>query len=187
MTSTARDPRLSRLAEIVRRRAVLHGDFTLSSGQKSSYYFDCRKVTHDPEGVTLVGELVYEALQGCGAEAVGGPATAANSIVTATQMTSYHRGKPLQAFYVRSEAKEHGTGKRIEGNLPAAGGKVALVEDAITSGGSLLGAIEAVEAEGCKVARVVVLVDRRQGGVDRLRAKGYDVHALLLADADRIL
>lgn len=181
------DPRLTRLAAILQAKAVLHGDFTLSSGQKSTYYFDGRKVTHDPEGIALVGELFLEAIDGTGAIAVGGPATAANAIVTATQLTSYLKKRPLQAFYVRSEPKQHGTGLRIEGNLPPAGSPVAMVEDAITTGGSLLSAIEAVEGAGCKVVKVIAIVDRRQGGVQRLREKGYRVQALLEADKDKVL
>ncbi len=177
------DPRMKRLAQLVQEKAVLRGDFTLASGKKSSYYFDGRRVTHDPEGVLLVGALVGELLEEEGIEAVGGPATAANAIVTATQMAAAQRGWPLGAFYVRSEAKQHGTGRVVEGCPPEApGARVAIVEDTITTGGSVQKAIEAVEAEGLTVAKVVVLVDRRQGGMDALRASGYDAVALFEAD-----
>lgn len=177
------DPRLTRLRAIFQEKAVLHGDFTLASGQKSSYYFDGRKVTHDPEGIALVGALVSELLERHGLHALGGPATAANSIITAAQLTSQLRGYPVSAFYVRGERKAYGAGKLIEGNPPPAGASVMIVEDSMTTGGSVLKAIQAVEEEGLRVAVVLVLVDRRQGGADALRAKGYTVHALLEADA----
>lgn len=177
------DPRRQRLREIIAAKAVLRGDFTLASGQRSTIYFDGRKVTNDAEGVALVGALVEEIAQEAKAEAIGGPATGAIPIVTAAQIASYQRRRALPGFYVRSERKAHGTGQLIEGNLPTAkGARVAVVEDAITTGGSLLKAIEAIEAAGCKVAKVIVMVDRQQGGVENLRSKGYDVEALFKAD-----
>ncbi len=183
----ADDPRLLRLKEIVEKKAVLHGDFTLTSGAKSTYYFDGRRVTHDAEGVSLVGALMQELVNKAGAEAVGGPASAANAIITSVQMVSFQKKQPVAGFYVRSEQKAHGTQQLIEGNLPQrAQAPVAVVDDTMTTGGSLERAIEAVEAAGCKVALVAVVVDRQQGGAQRLRAKGYDVRALLVADADKI-
>ena len=181
------DPRLLRLKEILEKKAVLHGDFTLASGAKSTYYFDGRRVTHDPEGVTLVGTLMQELVHASGAQAIGGPTSAANAIITSVQVISQQKGQPIDGFYVRSEQKAHGTQQMIEGNLPArAGAPVAIVDDTMTTGGSLERAIEAAEAKGCKVVLVGVVVDRQQGGADRLRAKGYNVKALLVADADKI-
>ena len=183
MPIDANDPRRARLKELVESLAVLRGTFTLSSGKQSNYYFDGRKVTHDAEGVALVGALVYEALEGAGVEAIGGPAAGANPIITATQIVSYQKTRPLAGFFVRSERKGHGTERLIEGNLPSTpGARVAVVDDVVTTGGSLRRAIEAVEAAGCVVGRAVVLVDRRQGGCEALRADGYDVVALFEAD-----
>ena len=177
------DVRRARLKEIIEARAVMRGSFTLASGKTSSYYFDGRRATHDPEGVGLIGELVAE-LVAPGVAAIGGPATAANPIITATQIAAARAGRPVDAFYVRSQTKEHGTKKLVEGNLPAPGAEVVVVDDTMTTGGSLRHAIEAVEAEGCKVARVIVVVDRGEGGADALRARGYEVGALFHADAD---
>ena len=180
-----RDPRLARLKEIVDEKAVLRGEFTLTAGKKSSYYFDGRRVTHDAEGVALAGAVILDILKEAGVAAVGGPATGANPIITATQVASYMKHAPLAGFYVRSEAKAHGTKKLIEGNPPAEkGAAVAIVDDTMTTGGSIQRAIAAVEAEGYRVAKVVVIVDRRQGGAEALRAKGYDVVALFEADAE---
>jgi orotate phosphoribosyltransferase len=181
------DPRLERLKEIVEKKAVLHGDFTLASGAKSTYYFDGRRVTHDPEGVTLVGALMQELVKASGAVAVGGPASAANAIITSVVMTSFQKKQPVDGFYVRSEVKQHGTQQLVEGNLPQGPqAPVAVVDDTMTTGGSLMTAIEAVEARGCKVALVAVVVDRQQGGAERLKAKGYLVKTLLVADGDKI-
>ena len=181
------DPRLLRLRELLEKKAVLHGDFTLASGAKSTYYFDGRRVTHDPEGVTLVGMLMQELVHAAGAEAIGGPTSAANAIITAVQVVSFQKKEPIDGFYVRSEQKTHGTQQMIEGNLPVRpGAPIAIVDDTMTTGGSVERAIEAAEAKGCKVVLVGVMLDRRQGGAERLKAKGYNVQALLLADADEI-
>lgn len=177
------DSRRNRLKEIIEARAVMRGSFTLASGKTSSYYFDGRRATHDPEGAGLIGELVAELLDP-GIEAIGGPATAANPIITATQIAAARAGRPIDAFYVRSQTKEHGTKKLVEGNLPAPVAEVVIVDDTMTTGGSLRHAIEAVEAEGCRVARVLVVVDRGEGGADALRARGYEVSALFHADAE---
>jgi len=178
------DPRAARLKQILEEKAVLRGEFTLSSGKKSSYYFDGRRATHDAEGAAMIGALVSELLGDAGINVVGGPATGANAIVTATQIASYAKMQPMDGFYVREEAKGHGAKRLVEGNPPARGGKVAIVDDTMTTGGSIQRAIDAVEAEGLVVAKVVVIVDRRQGGAEALRAKGYEVEALFEADGE---
>ncbi len=185
MPIDSNDPRRMRLKEILEEKAVLRGDFTLASGKKSTYYFDGRKVTHDAEGVAMIGAIVEEMLHGESIEAVGGPATAANPIITATQVASYMKQRSLPGFYVRTEKKAHGTGQLIEGNVPKTkGARVAVVDDTMTTGGSLMKAIEAVEAAGYVVAKVIVVVDRQQGGGELLRGKGYAYEALFRADGD---
>ncbi len=171
----------NKLLEVFKKYAVLHGEFTLASGAKSSYYFDGRLLTLLPEGAYLVGKEVFSLLVGK-VDAVGGPTLGADPIVTAVAVISHLEGQPIPAFIVRGEVKKHGTQKRIEGHLPR-GGRVAIVEDVITTGGSVFQAIEAVEAEGCQVVKVIALLDRQQGGSDKLRRRGYDFVALLKADA----
>ena len=163
--------------------ALTYGDFTLSSGAKSSYYFDGRLISLHPEGAYLLGKAFLESLQGSGVAAVGGPAMAAIPIVTAVALVSQLEGSPLEAFFVRGEAKGHGAGKQVEGRLPD-GSRVAILDDVCTSGGSLFTAIEAVEEAGCKVERVLAILDRRQGGGEELRRRGYDFRVLLEADAE---
>ncbi len=172
---------LGALKRLLEERAILHGDFTLSSGQKSSYYFDGRRVTLWPEGAYLVGKALFELLRQTDVVAVGGPTLGADPIATAVAVVSFQEGHPLPAFIVRRETKGHGTQQPIEGCLPPAGSAVALVDDVITTGGNLFKAIEAVEAAGCRVARIAVLVDRQQGGADELRRRGYAVTALFRA------
>ena len=158
--------------------AFLRGEFTLTSGKKSNYYFDGKKVTLSPEGAYQVGKAVFDQLAGVGIDAVGGVPVGAYSMVAAVALVSHLEGKPIPAFIVREETKEHGTKRRIEGHLKE-GSRVAIVDDVITTGGSLLRAIKAVEAANCKVVKVIVLVDRNEGGGDRLRQEGYDFTALL--------
>lgn len=169
------------LKKLLEQRAVLRGDFTLASGQKSAYYFDGRRVTLWPEGAYLVGKALFEVLRQTDVQAVGGPTLGADPIVAAVAVVSYQEGHPLPAFIVRREAKGHGTQQAIEGCLPPAGSPVALVDDVITTGGNLFQAIGAVKAAGCRVACVVVLVDRQQGGAEELRRRGYAFSALFQA------
>ena len=171
-----------RLLEVFKERGVLYGDFTLSSGLKAAYYFDGRMVTLWPEGAYLIGRKVFRIAEAAGAEAVGGMSIGADPIVAAVAVVSQLEGKPIPAFIVRAGVKEHGTQKRIEGPLKA-GSRVAIVDDVITTGGSVLRAIEAAEAEGCRVVKVVALLDRQQGGADEIRRRGYDFAAILSADA----
>jgi len=172
-----------RLLEIFREKAVLRGDFTLSSGLKASYYVDGRMVTLWPEGAYLIGKKVLDILDGAGIEAVGGMTVGADPIATAVSLVSHLEGRNIPAFIVRGGVKEHGTQKVIEGPVKD-GSRVAIVDDVLTTGGSIIKAIEAVEAKGCSVVKVVVLLDRQQGGVDEIRRRGYDLAAIFTADAD---
>ncbi len=174
--------RKGRLKEIVHQKAILHGDFILSSGLPSSYYFDGKMVTHDPEGLSLIGSLIFDAIKDQGIQGVGGLTMGADPIAAATALVSHLRGQPIPAFTVRREAKQHGTRKMVEGQLPPKGARVAIVDDVITTGYSVLKAIEAAEAEGCVVAKVIVVVDRQQGGAQEIRKRGYPFEALLTAD-----
>ncbi len=158
--------------------ALLQGEFTLASGKKSDYYFDGKKLTLSPEGAYWVGKAMFDELTEIDVDAIGGLAIGADPIVTAVALISHLEGKPIPAFIVRDVAKEHGTKRKIEGHLKP-GSRVAIVEDVITTGGSVSKAIEAVEAVNCKVVKVIVLVDRHEGGSDKLKKKGYNFTAIL--------
>ncbi|MBF8266856.1 MAG: orotate phosphoribosyltransferase [Dehalococcoidia bacterium] len=163
--------------------ALKYGEFTLASGAPSSYYFDGRLISLHPEGAYYLGKVFLESLGSYDVAAVGGPATAAIPLVTAIALVSHLEGKPIEAFFVRAEAKAYGTGQRVEGRL-VQGSRVAVVDDVCTTGSSLFGAIEAVESEGCQVMKILTILDRHQGGSEELRRRGYDFQALLEADAE---
>src|SRR5262245_51312162 len=161
---------LSRLADVLRERSILRGRFTLASGRESTWYLDCRKTTLDPEGATLVGRCILDRIdrEGIQPAAVGGLTLGADPIAAAVAVVSWQAGRPIPAFIVRKSAKDHGTGRRIEGWLPE-GKPVLIVEDVVTSGGSSLEAIAAVEQAGATVAGIVAIVDREEGGAEALR------------------
>jgi len=158
--------------------ALMQGEFTLASGKKSNYYFDGKKLTLSPEGAYWIGKAIFDEVTKISVDAVGGVATGAYPIATAVALVSHLEGKPLPAFMVREVTKEHGTKRQIEGHLKE-GFRVAVVEDVITTGGSVSKVIEAVEAVNCKVVKVIALVDRHEGGSDRLKEAGYDFTAIL--------
>ena len=162
--------------------ALTFGEFVLASGRTSSYYFDGRLLTLSPQGANLVAKALLPVIRASGAEAVGGPAVGAVPLVTAIAARSGRDGgAPTPGFFVRKEAKDHGAGKTVEGPLPP-GAKVAVVDDVCSTAGSLYMAIEAAEAAGHEVALAACILDRAQGGGDRLRADGYRFHAVLAAD-----
>ena len=173
---------LERLLTLVKEKALLPGEFVFVSGVKSSYYIDGRVITLSAEGVPLVGRMVFDTIVDVGVDAVGGPTLGADPIVTAVVFTSYQMGKPIHGFIVRGELKTHGTQKQIEGNIKE-GWRVAIVDDVITTGGSILRAIKAVEEKGCRVVKVVTLLDWQQGGSNELRRRGYEFTSFLSADA----
>lgn len=173
------------LLQLLRRKSVRFGDFTLASGAKSDFYVDCRVTTMDAVGARLIGELGWELIRrvaaetGVTVEAVGGLTMGADPVALAVAIASGREGAggPLHAFAVRKTAKAHGLGRLIEGNF-AAGQSVVVVDDVITTGGSTLQAIDAIEKEGGKVAFVMALVDREEGGKAAIEARGVPVYAL---------
>jgi orotate phosphoribosyltransferase len=174
----------SRLREILLTKSVKTGTFTLASGRQSDLYVDCRVTTLDAEGALLTGRLMLDLLEREASRldvlpaAIGGLTLGADPLALATAIASAQRGGPLiQAFTVRKEAKEHGRGRRIEGNFDPAL-PVVVVDDVITTGESTLKAIQAIENEGGKVAFVLVLVDREEGGRENIASKGHQVAAL---------
>ena len=171
------------LLSTLRSKSVFHGDFTLSSGAKSKFYIDCRLTTLDASAAWLVGQLVHRAIRteekkrGLKINCIGGLTMGADPIAVATGMVSANEGSPLQVFVVRKAPKGHGQTKLIEGNFKS-GDTVVIVDDVVTKGDSTLTAINAVEKEGGKVAFVVVLVDRQEGGKKAIEDRGYSVVSL---------
>ena len=172
----------AQLRRLLLERSVRRGDFILASGQRSSYYIDCRLTTMSAEGMVLIGRMGLAAIRRAGwtPRAVGGLTMGADPVAYAIAAASHGTELEIDAFSVRKEAKTHGTGQQIEGNLRA-GDAVVVVEDVITSGGSAKRAIGAVEAAGGKVLGVLAVVDRGQGGRGVLEANGVKVVALTTA------
>jgi orotate phosphoribosyltransferase len=167
------------LRRLLLTRSVRHGDFLLASGQRSSYYIDCRLSTMSAEGQVLIGRLGLAAIRTAGwrPQAIGGLTMGADPVAYAVAAASWSSGPAIDAFSVRKEAKEHGTGRLIEGNF-GSGDEVVVVEDVITSGGSAQRAIAAVRAAGGRVAGVLAVVDREEGGRGAIEAAGLTVVAL---------
>jgi orotate phosphoribosyltransferase len=162
-----------RLKELILREGVKRvKDVKLSKGGTSSFYVDCRMVTTHPEGAFLIAETILDMIEDDDVDAVGGPTLGADPIVGAVCYASQCRNRPLRGFLVRKEEKQHGLQKLVEGQLPE-GGNVVVVEDVVTSGGSVLEAIQRIEARGASVARIIAVVDRLQGARDKFEAAGY--------------
>ena len=156
-----------RLRELFRDRALQFGDFTLASGKKSSYYVNSKKVLFHAEAISLLGELLYETTNDLDFQAIGGLEVGAIPMAAAA-LTAFHRhGRSLEGFFVRKEVKGHGSKDRVEGQVNR-GDKVVVIDDVLTTGGSVIQAIEAVEALGATVVRVVCICDRLQGAKEAL-------------------
>lgn len=167
-----------KLKRLIKENSILRGKFTLSSGKESNYYIDARLTTLHPEGLHLVGKIFLdEIITGPEIKAVGGPTMGADPIVGSILVLSNQRRHPLYGFIVRKDEKDHGTGKLIEGD-PKSGHGVAIVEDVITTGRSVFWAIEAVEKSGALVKKVLVIVDREEGGRERIEEKGYEFFSI---------
>jgi orotate phosphoribosyltransferase len=168
----------ARLLEIIREKSYEEREVTLTSGRKSNFYIDGKQTTLDPEGAYLVGKIFYEMIKER-AEAVGGPTLGADPIVTAVALVSHQEGHPIAAFIIRKEPKGHGKGLWIEGDKAVKKGtRVAILEDVVTTGGSLLKAIRIAEEHGLVVVQALALVDREEGGKEELAAQGYTLEAV---------
>jgi len=144
--------------------------FKLASGRESPYYVDCRPVTHSAEGLALIGEIIFDLIKDLEVEAVGGLTMGADPLAHATALVSFQRGKPVNAFSVRKFSKEHGMGGLVVGPV-SPGDRVVVLEDVITTGGSVLKAVAAAREFGLKVLEVIVLVDREEGGREAVLAQ----------------
>lgn len=180
------DQSRARLVAIIKERSFTTGsEMRLASGRTSSFYFNMKPTMLHPEGAHLIGQLICEALAGSGVELVGGLEMGAVPIATAVAAVSHMRGTPLRAFFVRKQAKEHGTQSLVEGLAKGEtlqGRRVAILEDVTTTGGSAMKAIEAVRAAGAVLDRVITIVDRREGASDTFAAADVTFAPLLTVD-----
>lgn len=167
------------LVALLARRSSRRGEFTLSSGRRSDFYIDARLTTMSADGLALIGPLALDRIRHHFPDAtdVGGLTLGADPISCAIALASASTGQPLDAFTVRKEAKAHGTGRSIEGPLKS-GSVAVVVEDVITTGESALRAVSAVRQHGATVAGVLALVDREEGGRERIENEGLAVVSL---------
>ncbi len=166
------DPR-QQLIEFISSEAVFHGDFTLTSGKKATYYVDLRKVSLDHRVAPLIGQVMLDLIANIpDVDAVGGLTMGADPIAAAVLHQGVARGLEYDAFVVRKEAKDHGRGRQVEGP-DLEGKRVIVLEDTSTTGGSPLKAIEALIAVGAEIAAVAVVVDRATGAREVIEEAGY--------------
>lgn len=168
----------TQLIRLFHGRALKFGDFTLASGKKSTYYLDGKQITLHSAGLKLVSEGLLDLLHDVEFAAIGGMSIGADPIVGGVLTAAAARGRTLDGFLVRKEAKGHGTNKYVEGPV-AAGMKVVVIDDVVTTGGSALEAIARIEDFGCQVVCVVGVVDRKEGGAANFAARKLDFRALL--------
>jgi orotate phosphoribosyltransferase len=171
-----------RLIAIVLERTFQYSEdppFTLVSGRKSNYYFNCKPTTLDPEGMNLIGEILFSMLAKTDVTAAGGLTLGADPIANALAVISFQKGRPIKSFIVRKDIKNHGVRNAIEGNV-ARGEKVVVLDDVITTGGSTITAITQAREAGLIIERAIVLIDREEeNGRQNIEAQGVKVDAVL--------
>ncbi len=170
-----------RLIEMILERSFKYSDnppFTLVSGRKSNYFFNCKPTTLDPEGMNLIGALVFDMLADSPVTAAGGLTLGADPIANALSVISFQKGRPIKSFIVRKDVKDHGLKDVIAGNVQP-GDKVAILDDVITTGGSTITAIERAREQGLVIDRVIALIDREEGGRENILAHVRRVDAVL--------
>ncbi len=178
----------AKLLGIIRKQAYREGDFTLASGKKSSFYVDLKHVTLDPVGLETIASLSWETLLGSGNfDAVGGPTLGADPLSTGLSLWAWLKhGVRIPAAIIRKEPKKHGTTQWVEGKgLLAAGARMLILEDVVTTGKSSREAIEKARAEGFVVTDLLCVLDRGEGGEEALRTLGVRLHRLAHIDEVR--
>lgn len=169
----------SQLIEHIKADAVFHGDFTLTSGKKATFYVDMRKISLDHRVAPLIGQVMLDLIAGIpDVASVGGMTMGADPIAASVLHQGALRGLAYDAFVVRKEPKDHGRGRQVEGP-ELAGKRVIVLEDTSTTGGSPLKAVEALLKVGAEIAGVAVVVDRNTGARQAVEAAGYDYYAAI--------
>ncbi len=169
----------TKLARILCEKSYMEGNFTLTSGKKSDYYFDCRQSSLHPEGALLIGSIFYDMLQGLPVQAVAGMTMGADPLLTATSIIAVQHGLFLPSLIVRKEAKGHGTARSVEGlaNI-SAGQQILMLEDVVSTGGSVLKACKKVEEAGLVVHSIFCILDREEGASAAFAEAGYPMRAI---------
>ena len=170
-----------RLIKLILEKAFKYSEepvFRLVSGRMSNYYFNCKAVTLHPEGIYLIGNIIYEMTKDLNAKGIGGLTLGADPIASAVAYTSYLKGNHVEAFVVRKTIKSHGTMQWIEGNIKK-GDRVIIVDDVITTGRSTIEAINRTKEAGLEIIKVIALIDRQEGGKEKIEMLGFSVEAVI--------
>ncbi len=169
----------AKLARLLMALSYVKGEVTLTSGRKSDYYFDCKQTALHPEGGYLIGKLFLEMLKGGGAKAVAGMTLGADPLVASVSVLSHLEGCPLPALIIRKQSKGHGTNQYLEGlKNVGPGDEIALLEDVVTTGGTLVTSAERIRAAGFTVGSVICVLDREEGGRERLAEAGLTLQSI---------
>ena len=174
-------PMLKELIDLLLDKSLKVADepiFELASGKKSNLYIDCRKTTKNARGAYLIGNIIYDKISNLDVDAIGGLTMGADPVADAVAYTSVLKGKLINSFSVRKKAKEHGLKRVIEGDVKN-GDRVVIVDDVATTGQSTIEAIENARAGGLHVVKVIILVDRQEGGRENIIKHNVDFEAIL--------
>jgi orotate phosphoribosyltransferase len=166
-----------KLLTIIRRASMLEGrEFRLTSGGSSNFFIDLKKTMLDPEGASLLADLLFDKIKAEDVDCIGGMETGAIPLATALCMRSWP-GKPVKGFFIRKEAKGHGTDQRVDGLLDR-GSRVILLEDVTTTGSSAMRAVDQARQYECTVVKVITVVDRLEGAEENFHKAGIAFEAL---------
>ncbi len=170
-----------RLIELIIDKAFKYSEepvFKLVSGRLSNYYFNCKTITLHPEGMHVVGNIIYDMVRTLSPAGIGGLTLGADPISNAVAYTSYLKGTPIESFVIRKTAKAHGTMQWIEGNVKA-GDRVVIVDDVITTGKSTIEAVNRAREANLDIVKVIAMIDRQEGGRENIEALGLAVEAVV--------
>ncbi len=170
-----------KLHEIIKEKAFLKGDFILSSGKKSNYYLDCRKITLTPEGVYYTAKIFLDMVKSEPLDAIGGPTLGADPMVGALGVVSFQNGTPVNTFIIRKESKAHGGKKQIEGPELKSGATVVVIDDVATTGKAFLHALDVLDGAGIKVKTCLCIIDREEGAKAAVEARGCQMRSIFTA------
>tara|TARA_B110000438_G_scaffold185805_1_gene177472 strand:+ start:15323 stop:15877 length:555 start_codon:yes stop_codon:yes gene_type:complete len=160
------------LNRAIELKALEYGDFTLASGMKSNFYFDGRLLSLDPECSNIISNWILSKATEHNAKFIGGPAVAAVPLIGSTVFASYRTKTPLGGFFIRSDKKDHGLQKQIEGNFRPKS-SIIVIDDTVSTGGSLINSLEVLKEHNCEIKIVLSILDRKLGGSEKLLELGY--------------
>jgi orotate phosphoribosyltransferase len=170
------------LAKLLEQKSLRRGNFTLASGKSSTYYIDGKLTSMDPEGAAAIAEAIFAEIADLHVDSIGGMDMGATPIIGAVAYHGHLIKRALPTFVVRKDVKSHGTMKKIEGPIPQTPGDVVVIDDVITTGGSIIEAINAVQAAGHRVILAISVLDRNAGATEALSQRGIRYQPLAVLE-----